>query len=113
MTSTATAIQNHTSGIGDRKYFVDDYSGRDWTVYNWLVARVVEYSTPGPVLDLGCGMGYFVEAARRWGLTSVGLDGSKDAVELGVERHPEADIRHHNLGTELPLPGEQFQTVLM
>jgi SAM-dependent methyltransferase len=40
----------------------------------------------GPVLDVGCGPGRMLEAARELGLASMGVDSSPAAVKLATER---------------------------
>lgn len=100
-------------GIGDRRYYEADYVGRHWTVYNWLISEIVRRSKPGPILDVGCGLGFIVEGATSWGFQCVGLDGSPDAIELARERCPSLDVRVHDLADPLPFPAESFQTVMM
>lgn len=100
-------------GIGPSGYHQHYYSDRDWQAYSDLLARVVRYSQPGPILDLGAGCGYFVEAAVRWGFSSVGLEGSTDAVEMAKKRMSDIDIRLHRLSDALPFEANSFQTVVL
>lgn len=100
-------------GIGPSGYHRHYYSDRNWQTYTPLLAQVVRYSRAGPILDLGAGCGYFVEAAVRWGLSSVGLEGSVDAVEMAKKRAPNIDIRLHRLSDALPFEACYFQTVVL
>jgi SAM-dependent methyltransferase len=43
-------------------------------------------SPPGKLLDVGCGPGYFLSVARHYGWEPVGLDISKDVVDLARKR---------------------------
>ena len=100
-------------GIGPSGYHQQYYGDRDWQAYSDLLAKVVRYSQPGPILDLGAGCGYFVEAAMRWGISSVGLEGSIDAVEIAKKRVSELDIRLHRLSDVFPFEANSFQTVML
>ena len=100
-------------GIAPPGYHQHYYSDRDWHAYAFLFARIVRYSQPGPVLDLGAGCGYLVEAANRWGVESIGLDGSPDAIEIAKQRFPEIDMRLHRLTEALPFEASSFQTVVL
>src|SRR5438552_14373106 len=66
--------------------FAQAYGQRDWRHYRWLVAVCVEHAEPGLVVDVGAGLGLFVEACLRYGLPCVGLEGSVYAVETARQR---------------------------
>ena len=104
---------NSDTGIGPPGYFSQYYSDRNWKSYTDLLALVVRYSRPGPILDLGAGCGYFLEAATRWGLSCVGLEGSTEAVEMARKRMASLDIRRHNLSDIFPFQTNSFQTVVL
>jgi SAM-dependent methyltransferase len=55
------------------------------------------------VVDVGAGLGFFVEACGRYGLRCVGIEGSAYAVEAALRRSP-MDIRQHRL--EQPFPAD-------
>ena len=101
------------AGVGDRNYYETWYTSRDWRFYAWLLAQMVEHSAPGPILDMGAGVGYVVEGAQRWGLDCCGIEGSRDAVEMGLRRWPPLRLRQHFLSEPLPFPNGSFQTVVM
>jgi SAM-dependent methyltransferase len=65
------------------------------------------------MLDLGAGCGFLVEAANRWNLNCVGLEGSKEAVDIALKRYPHMDIRQHYLSDPLPFVDGSFCTVIM
>ena len=71
-------------GVGDGNYFEKWYSNRDWRFYRPILSEVIFFSEPGPILDVGAGTGLFVEAALRWGIDCVGIEGSGEAVEIGT-----------------------------
>jgi SAM-dependent methyltransferase len=100
-------------GVGDRAYFENWYLSRDYRFYAPLVAQIIEHSKPGPLLDVGAGLGYLVECAQRWGLDARGVEGSRDAVEIGKARFAELAVQHHPLSEPLPFADGAFQTVIM
>jgi SAM-dependent methyltransferase len=106
-------MREKNSGIGPSGYHQYYYSDRDWQAYSALLARVVNYSKPGPILDLGAGCGYFVEAAGKWGFLSIGLEGSIEAVDMAKKRVPDIDIKLHKLSDEFPFKVNSFQTVVL
>jgi SAM-dependent methyltransferase len=62
------------------------------------------------LLDVGCSLGYMLEAARRHGMVGVGVDVSQTAVDACRERGFEADVA----GLEaLPYPDGRFSVVVM
>jgi len=50
-----------------------------YEVLNWVKSRA---KSGGTVLELGCGLGFFLHALRKEGLQAVGLDVAQTAVEL-------------------------------
>ncbi len=100
-------------GIGPSGYHLKYYSDRDWRFYSHILARVVAYSSPGPILDLGAGCGHLIEASSLWGIESTGLEGSMEAVDLAKLRVPTLDMRHHLLSEPLPFPANSYQTVVL
>lgn len=100
-------------GIAPQGYHERYYNNRDWRSYTDLLAKIVRFSQPGPILDLGAGCGYLVEAARQWGLDCVGLEGSPDAIKMAKQRVPDLAIKLHRLSDELPFDACSFQTVVL
>jgi SAM-dependent methyltransferase len=101
------------AGVGSRDYFQKLYGSRTWEYYRPVLAHVVANSAPGPILDVGAGTGLFVETATRWGLDCQGIEGSQDAVEIGLQRYPGLRLSQHLLSAPFPFPNESFQTVLL
>jgi 2-polyprenyl-3-methyl-5-hydroxy-6-metoxy-1,4-benzoquinol methylase len=81
--------------------FAKAYSGRTWRDYRQLVALCVHEANPGLIVDVGAGLGFFVEACARYGLRCVGLEGSAYAVTTARQRYP-MDIREHQLEHRFP-----------
>ncbi len=79
------------------------YEHRTWLDYRWLLAEVVRHGQGGRLLDIGCGQGFFVECARRWGMDAIGLEASEQAIAVSRQQHPEADVRLWHGGEPLPL----------
>jgi SAM-dependent methyltransferase len=97
----------------DTSYFDTHFQGRDWTFYTYLVSAIVRHSSPGPILDMGCGLGLFVEAATRWGMDCVGVEGSIAAIESATGRMPALRITQGDLGSRLPFDNSTFRTVTL
>jgi len=91
--------------------FERDYSRRDWRFYRDQVATCVARAEPGPILDAGAGLGFFVEACQRYGLRCTGLEGSEHAVRLARSRYP-IDIRQHYLSHPWPFSDATFSAVV-
>lgn len=100
-------------GVGSREYFHQLYSSRTWEYYGPVLAHIVANSQPGPILDLGAGTGLLVEAATRWGLDCQGIEGSREAVEMGLKRFPGLRLSQQFLSERLKLSDQSVQTVLL
>ena len=100
-------------GIAPAGYYDDEYARRDWTAYSGLLAKIIQHSKPGPILDVGAGCGYLVEAAMTWGLESVGVEGSEEGVRIAKQRVQDINISHHKLSEPLPFYDSSFQTVVL
>jgi len=79
------------------------YENRTWRDCSGILADVVAHAGGGPLLDVGCGFGFLVECARRWGIESIGLEASEKALAACCQRHPNADVRRWSGGERLPL----------
>ena len=101
------------TGIGDKNYFLKYYSSRNWQFYNYIIAHIVQYSQPGPLLDIGAGSGLLIECAANWGMNCLGLEGSKDAIALALKRCPSLKIQYQLLSEPFPFADNSFQTVIM
>ena len=93
---------NPVPNLHTPELFEQAYADRTWRDYRTLVALCVREAEPGLIVDVGAGLGFFVEACGRYGLPCVGLEGSGYAIEVAQGRYP-MDIRQHLL--ERPFPG--------
>ena len=75
-----------------------------------LLAQVEKTMKPGRLLDVGCGLGYLLEAAKSRGWQAVGADPSPYSVELARKNGFEA---HEGLLADLKLPAESFNAVAL
>jgi len=98
--------------IHTKEMFEKAYGDRDWNWYRGLVAACIQYGKPGKWLDLGAGLGLFVECARRFGIDCTGLEGSEYAVKLGKKRFPEIYVRQHFLGDRFPFEDNSISTIM-
>ena len=111
MDTNNQVVQN--SGIAYEGYYSEFYNERTWEQYTFLLTTVVSNSKPGVILDLGAGLGFFIEAATNWGFKCLGLEGSEEAVKLAKERNIKLNINHHLLSNELPYESKSIQTILI
>jgi ubiquinone/menaquinone biosynthesis C-methylase UbiE len=97
----------HTKEIFERAYGV-----RDWNWYRGLLAKSIKYARPGKWLDLGAGLGLFVECARRFGIDCIGLEGVEWAVNEAKKRFSDIDMRQHFLEDRFPFEDNSFSTIM-
>jgi SAM-dependent methyltransferase len=100
-------------GIGNEEYYKHYYLSRDWRSYRTLFSKIMAFSEPGPILDIGAGVGHVVEGALKWGFDCIGIEGSISAVEIAHQRCPNIPLVHHLLSETLPFADESFQTIIM
>ena len=98
--------------VHTREAFEKAYGNRDWNWYRGLVAACIQYGKPGKWLDLGAGLGLFVECTRRFGIDCIGLEGSEYAVKHAKKRFPEIDVRQHFLEDRLPFEDNSISTIM-
>lgn len=60
-------------------------SERSWKNYRWLLGDVIKYyeseAQIGTILDVGCGLGHFIECCLKFNIPCVGVEGAKDVAE--------------------------------
>ena len=104
---------NITHSHFPRGYHESHYSGRSWKFYREILSRIILKQEPGPILDIGAGMGLFVEACKLWGIECMGVEGSIEANEAALNRVPGLKIFLSQLEDPLPFGENQFSVVLM
>lgn len=62
------------------------------------------------VLDVGCGNGRFCEALKNSRINYLGIDNSKEMIEIAKQRYPEADFQLAD-ALSLPFPENSFDLV--
>ena len=100
-----------TENIHTKELFDKYYSDRNWEFYKPILAHCITKGKPDKILDLGAGLGYFVECCERSGIKCIGLEGSEYAVKEAKKRFA-IDIRHHYLDKKLPFEDNSFSIVL-
>lgn len=90
--SNSVAEATATELFGDEGHYGKRYGARHAhrvAKSRQQIQDALNHTRPGPLLDLGCSLGYTLEAARALGLTAVGADLSPLAVQhcrsLGFE----------------------------
>jgi len=95
-----------------KEIFEQAYGNRDWNWYRSLVAESIKYGMPGKWLDLGAGLGFFVECSQRFGIDCTGLEGSAYAVNEAKKRYTGIDIKQHFLEDGLPFENNSISTIV-
>jgi len=102
-------------------YYVSEVSGQGYDEYldvrpNWIktftrrINQIAKYQQPGKVLDIGCGPGFFLEAAQAKGYDVYGLDPSEYIVKVAGAKFGD-HIRHGVIDTA-DYPAETFDLVV-
>lgn len=97
--------------IHEPEDFERAYRSREWSFYRGLLAACIRHGAPGKILDLGAGLGLFVECCMRYGIECVGIEGSAWACRKAVERCG-MKLICSDLRKDLPLPEEAFSVVV-
>ena len=98
--------------IYDKELYDQSYSRHNWNDARRLLARCIRKGKPGLILDIGCGLGFFVECCYKFGIPCIGLEGSEYAVQAAKKREPHLDVKQHNLADPFPFENESFSTVM-
>ncbi len=83
------------------------YGDRDWRWYEPLYARM--HPVP-PVLDVGSGLGLFLECCRRHRTTAVGLELSEQGIAASAARH--LAVVRADIALPFPLKDDSFGSAL-
>lgn len=105
----------------DEEYYVSEVAGRGYDEYlevrhNWIrtftrrLEQIARYQSPGKVLDIGCGPGFFLEAAQAKGYDVYGLDPSDYIVN--VARKKFGDRIQHGVIETANYPADEFDLVV-
>src|SRR5713226_1067767 len=94
-------------GDRDRRHLNYDYSryaGLDYAeFYEVMLSRM---RPAPPILELGSGLGYFLECARRHGMSAVGIELSAEGIAAGAPRR--LAVVRADLTLPLPFKDEAF-----
>lgn len=82
--------------------YISEYDGRDWLLYRPLVAQFIRHGQQHPLLDIGSGLGFLIECARRFGVHAIGVEASDVALAECRARHPHVEVRKWVGGDDLP-----------
>ncbi|MCP1714624.1 ubiquinone/menaquinone biosynthesis C-methylase UbiE [Methanocalculus alkaliphilus] len=103
-------VQAHYDEVAE--VYDQRYDLRQGRLYHHHLSQTVldRVSADGPLLDLGCGTGLFIEHYQKNGGRAVGLDISPGMVRMGRLRCPESDFI---VGTAdiLPFEDESFESI--
>src|SRR5690625_3729501 len=74
-------------------------------------AAVEAFVHAGPVLDVPCGTGRYVQIYKDNGLDAQGVDASNEMIALAQAKHPDF-VAQRGTVLDLPFPDKAFQTVV-
>lgn len=103
---------NKGENIHSEDMFQRAYGTRGWKWYRNLLATCIQYGMPGTWIDLGAGLGLFVECAQRFGIDCIGFEGSEYAVKAAKQRFPSINMFRHYLEDGLPFRDNTISTVV-
>jgi ubiquinone/menaquinone biosynthesis C-methylase UbiE len=93
--------------------FERSYKSRKWSRYKYILADCISLSSPGKILDIGCGLGFFVECAKNYGIECTGIDGSSYAITEAKSRIFDLNIAVVDLKNKIPFSENSFSTIVM
>jgi SAM-dependent methyltransferase len=93
--------------VAPEKFDYTFHQGRDWKHYEVYLKRF--RNNPSPILELGSGIGLFLEACRHNGVAAVGLEYEPEGVEAA--KRMGLDARQHDLGIDVPFEDASFEAV--
>jgi SAM-dependent methyltransferase len=99
--------------IHSKELFDQVYGSRKPSFYAGLLSQVILHGKPGSILDLGAGLGLFVELAHKWGLNVTGLEGSTYAVKEARSRVGSIKMFEGDLANPLPLADRAVANVVL
>lgn len=89
------------------RYDYARYKGRDWRFYDPVIARM--HPVP-PVLDVGAGLGLFLECCRQRGIPAIGLELSEEGIQAAA--HSGLSVVRADLTLPFPLRDNAFGSAL-
>jgi SAM-dependent methyltransferase len=95
------------------KYYRKSYGDRLPGDYTFILQEIIAFGKPGRILDVGCGIGLFVELAQQWRIDACGVDGSIGAINMALTRVPDLDVKCSVLSEPLPFDDGAFNNVLL
>lgn len=104
-------VLNDPDGVIEGEIWKLEYQNRDWRMYKKYVGLIVKHSEPGMIVDVGCGLGFFVECCSRYGLPCIGIEGDLTAIEMAQQRHPNLDLRQGFIEDALPFDDNTVSVV--
>jgi SAM-dependent methyltransferase len=86
------------------------YESSTWRDYRHWLADLIKYADPGPILDVGAGLGFFTECAIMYGLDCVGIEGNDWACQQAQSRG--LPVSNCLFESNWPFANNSFATVM-
>lgn len=102
-----------SENIHSAELFNQVYGSRRPGFYAGLLSGVILHGKTGSILDLGAGLGLFVELAHKWGLDVTGLEGSAYAVKEARARVGSIKMLEGDLANPLPFGDRTVANVVL
>ena len=99
--------------VYEKEEFISEYKDRDLNWYASTIANMKNLGLVGPALDLGCGLGYFVEACLLNDIQCSGIELSEYGVKMALKRNANMEIIKGDLTNRLPYDDSQFRSVVV
>ena len=101
------------NAVYGKEEFKNEYKERNLDWYFSTIPNMKRLGLKGPILDLGCGLGFFVEACSMQGMDCTGIEISEYGVMKAKERSPEISIIQRDLTKKLPFNNDSFNSVVL
>jgi len=79
--------------------------------YKDYLSILIRHSIPGKWLDVGCGIGHFVECCNKYGIDCIGIEGHESAKEVAIKRFPQIKIDVKDITQGLPYDDNSFSVI--
>ncbi|MCG2691313.1 class I SAM-dependent methyltransferase [Microgenomates group bacterium] len=87
------------------------YKNRNWQSYSGII-KLLEAYIVEPILDIGCGLGFTIEAFTRAGYRAIGIDNSPAALKQAKSRNRSLKFIRADLSKTWPVKTKSIGTLI-